>query len=188
MVLAPVYGRANNAHTTPYPLAASCCGERATRVMGGDLGVIGGTQFINQIIYPPRENPRVHIHKKSRGCSSPAALPVKVARRKASSGGFMYAPKKLLPQKTAGSAIRCRGVVTTALALSPLYSPFSAIKIVLSASWRRAPPDRLRVRRVHRREAREGGRAFRGLQAFISYPPCLETFGMLVLIKRSRSV
>ena len=37
--------------------------EQATRVIGGGLGVIGGTQSINQIIYPTIENPRVHIPK-----------------------------------------------------------------------------------------------------------------------------
>ena len=53
-----------------------------------------------------------------------------VARRKASSGGFSVCPKNL-PKETAGSVLRCRGVVTTAIALSPLYSPFSAVKVVL---------------------------------------------------------
>ena len=63
--------------------------------------MIGGTQSINQIIYSPRKNPSVHIHKKDGTLVErpPRWVVPSVARRKASSGGFMYAPKQFSQRK-----------------------------------------------------------------------------------------
>jgi hypothetical protein len=61
LVIAPIYSRANNAHTTPYPLTASCCAKRAMRMMRGRSGSNWGHTKTQKIIKLYTLLLRIHV-------------------------------------------------------------------------------------------------------------------------------
>jgi hypothetical protein len=134
--------------------------ERAPRVMGGGLGVIGGNSiYVNKIIYPPSGNKGVHIHKKKR---SPRWLFPRSPDAKRRRAAFPL-PPKTITEETAAPNLRGWWCCYHRLSLSSLYSPVAAVKVVLP---RELHLDRRACGESTGEKRERAGRAFRGLQAF----------------------